>query len=120
MKKSLAVLAVVLTLGVTAVVDAQAKRLGGARSSGMQREAVTAPATPPRAVQGAPAQAAPAAAPTAAAAAPKRNWMGPIAGLAAGLGLAALASYLGFGEALAQRLMIGLVVLAVLLAVGFV
>jgi predicted lipid-binding transport protein (Tim44 family) len=120
MKKSLAVLAVVLTLGVTAVFDAQAKRLGGARSSGMQREAVTAPATPPRAVPGTQAQAAPAAAPTAAAAAPKRNWMGPIAGLAAGLGLAALASYLGFGEALANGLMIGLVALAVLLAVGFV
>jgi predicted lipid-binding transport protein (Tim44 family) len=123
MKNSLAVLAVVLSLGATAVFDAQAKRLGGARSSGMQREAVTAPATPPRAVPGTPSQAAPAAAPTAgaaAAAAPKRSWMGPIAGLAAGLGLAALASYLGFGEALANMMMIGLLVMAVLLAVGFI
>ena len=123
MKNSLAVLAVVLSLGATAVFDAQAKRLGGARSSGMQREAVTAPAAPSRAVPGTPSQAAPAAAPTAgaaAAAAPKRSWMGPIAGLAAGLGLAALASHLGFGEALANMMMIGLLVMAVLLAVGFI
>jgi predicted lipid-binding transport protein (Tim44 family) len=125
MKTSLAVLAVVLSLGVTAVFDAQAKRLGGARSSGMQREAAPAPATPQRAAPGTPAQAAPAAAPAAAgtaaaAAAPKRSWMGPIAGLAAGLGLAALASHLGFGEALANMMMIGLLVMAVLLAVGFI
>jgi predicted lipid-binding transport protein (Tim44 family) len=39
------------------------------------------------------------AAPAAAAqAAGKRSWLGPVAGLAAGLGLAALASHLGFGE----------------------
>jgi predicted lipid-binding transport protein (Tim44 family) len=120
MKRSLAVLALALALGVTAVADAQAKRLGGARSSGMQREAATAPAAPPRTVQGTPAQAAPAAAPTAAAAAPQRSWMGPIAGLAAGLGLAALASHLGFGEALANMMMIGLIALAVLAAVAFV
>src|SRR5690606_16068456 len=31
--------------------------------------------------------------------APKRNWMGPIAGLAAGLGIAALMSHLGMGAA---------------------
>ena len=41
--------------------------------------------------------AAAAAAPAAAAA--KRSWLGPIAGLAAGLGIAALMSHLGFGEA---------------------
>jgi predicted lipid-binding transport protein (Tim44 family) len=46
--------------------------------------------------------------------------MGPVAGLAAGLGLAALASHLGFGEALANMMMIGLLVMAVLLAIGFV
>jgi predicted lipid-binding transport protein (Tim44 family) len=46
--------------------------------------------------------------------------MGPIAGLAAGLGLAALASHFGFGEALANMMMIGLLVMGVLLVIGFV
>jgi predicted lipid-binding transport protein (Tim44 family) len=46
--------------------------------------------------------------------------MGPVAGLAAGLGLAALASHLGFGEALANMMMIGLIVMAVLLVIGLV
>ena len=86
----------------------EAKRLGGGKSSGMQRSS-----TPDKPAQSAPAQqAAPAAAaaPTAgaAAAAPKRNWMGPIAGLAAGLGLAALFSHLGMGEGLANFVMIAL------------
>jgi len=46
--------------------------------------------------------------------------MGPVAGLAAGLGLAALASHLGFGEELASMLMIGLLVMAVVVVVGLV
>ncbi len=128
MKKALALFTIALALGLTAAADAEAKRLGGARSSGMQRQNVTPPPTAPNAAPGAPGaagQAAPAAAgaPTAAAAAaaaPKRSWMGPIAGLAAGLGLAALASHLGFGEALANMLMIGLLVMGVLLVVGLV
>jgi predicted lipid-binding transport protein (Tim44 family) len=95
----------------------------------MQRQTTTAPANPPAGtgnVQGAPGQAAPVAgapaagAAGAAAAAPKRSWMGPIAGLAAGLGLAALASHFGFGEALANMMMIGLLVMGVLLVVGMV
>lgn len=126
MKKALALFAVVLTLGLT-VMDAEAaRRLGGGKSSGMQRQNVTQPNTPPAnsANPGAPAgstAAAPAAAGTAAAAAaaPKRSWMGPIAGLAAGLGLAALASHLGFGEAFANILMIALLAMAVLFVVGY-
>src|SRR4051794_34055503 len=105
MKKALALMAIVLSVGMTVAMDAEAKRLGGARSSGMQRQQVTQPAAQPHApgtTPGAPAQAAPAAGTAAAAAAPaaaapKRSWMGPLAGLAAGLGLAALASHLGFG-----------------------
>ena len=46
--------------------------------------------------------------------------MGPVAGLAAGLGLVALASHLGFGEALANMMMIALLVMAVLAVIGFV
>lgn len=125
MKKILALFAIVLTLGSTLPFDAEAaRRLGGGRSTGMQRQA-TPPAQAPAntATQGAPTQAAPAAgtaATAAATAAPKRSWMGPIAGLAAGLGLAALASHFGFGEAMANMLMIGLLVMAVLALVGFV
>ena len=127
MKKALPVLAIVLALGMSLAFDADAKRLGGGRSSGMQRQSTTAPATP-QSTPGAPGQqAAPAAAPNTAGAAaagaaatPKRSWMGPIAGLAAGLGLAALASHLGFGAGLANLLMIGLLVMAALMVVGFV
>jgi len=130
MKTALSMMAVVLTLGLTlGVGDAEAaKRLGGGKSSGMQRQtavadkpaaasgqAPTAPAASNMAAK--PAATAPAA---AAAAQPKRSWMGPIAGLAAGLGLAALASHLGFGEGLANMLMIGLLVMAVLAVVGFI
>jgi predicted lipid-binding transport protein (Tim44 family) len=89
---------------------------------------VTAPAQNPAGTAATPGQAAPvagapaagAAAAGTAAAAGKRSWMGPIAGLAAGLGLAALASHLGFGEAFANMMLIGLAVMAVLLVVGFV
>jgi predicted lipid-binding transport protein (Tim44 family) len=45
--------------------------------------------------------------------------MGPIAGLAAGLGLAALASHLGFGDALASMVMLGLLAAAIIVAIGF-
>lgn len=96
----------VVALGLS-VGDAEAARLGGGKSFGMQRQAVTPrPATP--------AQAAPA--PTnpqqgaAPAGAPKRNWMGPLAGLAAGLGLGALLSHFGLGPAMADFLMIALLV----------
>ncbi len=46
--------------------------------------------------------------------------MGPIAGLAAGLGLAALASHLGMGEEFGNLLMIMLVALVAVLAIRFV
>lgn len=127
MRKALALVAVVLTLGMTTLAfDADAKRLGGGKSSGMQRNNVTQPAQAPGGAQpGSPAQVAPAAGTAAAAAAPaaaaaKRSWMGPLAGLAAGLGIAALASHFGFGEALANMLTIALVVMAVLMVVGFI
>lgn len=115
-------------------LDADAKRLGSGKTTGMQRQSTDAPAqsgTPaqpgaPTQNQGtAPAQnpaAVPGAAATAgatAAAQSKRSWMGPLAGLAAGLGLAALASYLGFGEELATMLMIGLLVMLALAAFGW-
>ncbi len=107
-----AILALGFTLGAA---DAEAKRLGSGKSAGMQRQMSTPPAKAPTAAP-APAGAA-AAAPQAQ---PKRSWMGPIAGLAAGLGLAALASHFGFGEELASMMMIGLVIMAVVVVIGFV
>lgn len=125
-KKTIALMTLVLAVGMTAALDAEAKRLGGGKSAGMQRQNVTAPAnTASPGAAGSPAQAAPvagtaaAAAPAAAAATAKRSWMGPIAGLAAGLGIAALASHFGLGGALANMLTIALLVMAVLLVVGF-
>lgn len=117
MKKLLSLLAVVLTLGLTTVaMDAEAKRIGGGKSLGMQRQA-----TPPAKAPDATPNAAPAAGAAAgAAAAPKRSWMGPVAGLAAGLGLAALASHLGFGEEFANMLMIALLVMVALAVIGFI
>ncbi|MFT7773549.1 Tim44 domain-containing protein [Roseateles sp.] len=101
--------------------DAEAKRLG---SGGIKRStpAQTTPHTPPAQQPAAPQQAAPgkqAAAAPAAAAAPKRSWMGPLAGLAAGLGLAALASHLGFGEGLANMMTMVLLGLVAFMAIRF-
>jgi predicted lipid-binding transport protein (Tim44 family) len=107
----------VLSLGVLAP-EADAKRLGGGGSSGMKRDIAprkTPDSVPPQ-QQAAPGAAAQqpgmAGAGAGAAAAPKRSWMGPIAGLAAGLGLAALASHFGFGEGLANFMMIALMAIA--------
>lgn len=124
MKKVIGLAALVLALGTTMAFDVEAKRLGGAKSSGMQRQQTTQPATPAN-TPGSPAQAAPAAGAAAAAAAPaaaaaKRSWMGPIAGLAAGIGLMALASHFGFGEAMANFMMMMLLGLVVLAVIGFV
>ena len=107
--------------------DVEARRLGGGASSGMRRTApAAAPKPPAQAPQAAPTPAqnatptAPAAVPPAAATPPKRSWMGPLAGLAAGLGLAALASHLGFGAGLANLMSILLVVLLGAVLLGFV
>jgi predicted lipid-binding transport protein (Tim44 family) len=112
--KSFALMAAALVLGFTlSTGDAEARRLGGGSSSGMQRQSVA----PSKQTTATPAQqAAPAAAPQAA---PKRSWMGPLAGLAAGLGLAALASHFGFGEGLANVMLIGLLVMGAVMLFGF-
>jgi predicted lipid-binding transport protein (Tim44 family) len=90
--------------------DAEAKRFGGGKSSGFQRDNISQrQATPQRNADAPPAQQNPAGA--AAGQAGKRSWMGPIAGIAAGLGLAALASHLGLGEEFANFLLIALLVM---------
>ena len=98
---------------------AEAKRIGGGGSSGMQR---SMPAAAPNAAPARPVQAAPTA-PAAAAApaspAPKRSWMGPLAGLAAGLGIAALMSHFGMGAEMGNILMMVLIAGLAFVAIRF-
>lgn len=113
--KNIAMFAAALAIGLTmAVGNAEAARIGGGKSVGMQRQ--MAPVSKPAATAPQTAAPSPTAAPTAQ---PKRSWMGPIAGLAAGLGLAALASHFGFGEELANIMMIALLAFAVMAVIGF-
>jgi predicted lipid-binding transport protein (Tim44 family) len=126
-----------LMIGVVAAsfafdADAQ-RRFGGGRSFGKQSPTVqqrqaTPPAQTPQqqaTPQAAPAQqpaasaARPGAAPGAAAAA-RSPWRGALMGLAAGLGIAALASWLGFSEALTMILTVVLIGLALMMVIGFV
>jgi predicted lipid-binding transport protein (Tim44 family) len=113
--KRIAIALFAVVMGVGAMVqDAEAKRLGGGKSSGVSRDSTVmkrdaVPAKP----AAAPTQAA---APAAAAAPPSgmSRWLGPLAGLAAGIGLAALFSHLGMGEGMANVMMIlALVMVAV-------
>jgi predicted lipid-binding transport protein (Tim44 family) len=114
--KNFALMAAALVLGFTlSIGDAEAKRLGGGSSSGMQRQSVA----PSKTTNAAPAQQQPAAPAAAPQAQPKRSWMGPLAGLAAGLGLAALASHFGFGEGLANFMMIALLAMVVIGVIGY-
>lgn len=101
-----------------------ARRMGGGKSIGQQSNQVTkrdaAPQTPAAPAQNAaPTNAAkPAAAP--AAAAPKKPWGAMLSGLAAGLGLAWLASSLGLGEAFGNILMALLIGVAVMAVIGMI
>ncbi|CAN7733608.1 TIM44-like domain-containing protein [Paraburkholderia sp. SIMBA_050] len=107
-------LAGVLALGAVASNDAEAKRVGGSQSIGRQSQMASPSGQGQRSQQAQPAQQSAAQAP---AAAPARNrWMGPLAGLAAGLGIAALLSSLGLGEGLAQMLSNALLIGAVIFA----
>jgi predicted lipid-binding transport protein (Tim44 family) len=101
-------IAAFLALGLM-VQDAEAARLGGGRSMGTQRSSVA----PNSSVQQTPpSQAAPAAA--AAAPQPAGNrWLGPLGGLAAGLGLGWLLGHGGMGDMLSSLLMMALVGFAV-------
>lgn len=106
--KRLVIAAFAAVVGLSLMVpDAEAKRLGGGGSVGMKRQATPAPTAPAQA--GKPA-AAPAAAAAPVAAPPKpagmSRFLGPLAGLAAGLGIAALLSHFGMGEGMANMLMI--------------
>ncbi len=114
--KNFVLMAAALVLGFTLQIgDAEAKRLGGGSSYGMQRQSVA----PSKSTNAAPTPAPHQAGAAAPQAQPKRSWMGPLAGLAAGIGLAALASHFGFGEGLANFMMIGLIIMAAVMLFGF-
>jgi predicted lipid-binding transport protein (Tim44 family) len=126
----LIIAALVMTVAASGWSDVADARLGGGRSMGAQRPSVTPratapqssapqattpsgaasqpvmPATPGATLPGRPA--APAAGPAPSGAS---RWLGPIAGIAAGLGLAALLAHFGLPEGFGSFLLIALVVI---------
>lgn len=98
----------IAVVGLSATIDADAaRRLGGGSSLGMQR-------AQPMKRDAAPTQnAAPKTTPATTQPAGASRWFGPLAGLAAGIGLAALFSHLGLGEELASFAMMALIAMAI-------
>jgi predicted lipid-binding transport protein (Tim44 family) len=106
--------------------QADARRMGGGGNLGAQRSiaptkpAAPSPSTPTNNASQPTTPTSPAAtpakpvAPPAAAPAPSgmSRWLGPIAGIAAGLGLAALLSHFGLPEGMGSILLIALVIFA--------
>lgn len=116
MTKFLSILGLVFGFTMLAVDFAEAARVGGGKSAGRQGSSATQQ-------QAAPAQkAAPAQQQAAPAAAQQKSgmsrWLGPLAGLAAGFGLAALLTSMGLGGALASFIS-GLLMVALLLGAGY-
>jgi predicted lipid-binding transport protein (Tim44 family) len=121
MKKIALALALFVAAAATVPGVADARRIGGGGAVGMQR---SMPPRTPDAVPAKPAApvaqpAAPATAGATPAAAPRRSWMGPIAGLAAGLGIAALMSHFGLGAEFGNLIMMVLLAAAALFLVRF-
>ncbi|MFW6850683.1 Tim44 domain-containing protein [Burkholderia gladioli] len=111
-----------LTAGTFASLDAEARRMGGGRSVGRQSQMVqqrqaTPPAQQQPMQQAAPSPAQRGAQPAPAAQPNRSRWLGPIAGLAAGLGIAALLSHFGLGGAFAS-MMANVIVIALLAFIG--
>ena len=121
-KKMFSTLLVGLTAFVLLAQLADARSLSGGRSMGRQSNNFSQrQATPPQSAPAQPAQpqrTAPASAPAQQPAAqPQRNrWLGPLAGLAAGLGIAALFSHFGMGAALAESMGSMLIIAALIMA----
>lgn len=128
MKRSMILASALLALATVVASDfADARRLGGGKSIGAQRQSVAPSAPPPAAAPAPTAPSGAAANPVmpakpgatvpakpAAAAAPAASgasrWLGPIAGIAAGLGLAALLSHFGLSEEFASLLLMALLI----------
>ena len=109
--KWIAILAAVFSLALLAT-DADAKRLGGGSSIGKQRS-ITPPASAPSATP-----QAPAATPGAPAPQPSgmSRWLGPLAGLAIGAGLASMFMGNGLGGAFGSILLMLAIAAAVIFA----
>ena len=108
MKKLISIVLVCMMAFASAGVEA-AKRMGGGKSVGQQSSNVSKKQAAP------PAQATP----PVAAPAPRAPWGAMLGGLAAGLGLAWLASSLGMGEAFGNIMMALLIGAVVLTAIGW-
>ncbi|CAN7506538.1 Tim44-like domain-containing protein [Trinickia sp. LjRoot230] len=120
----LAVVVAMVAVSTVASLDAHAKRLGGGRTIGRQPQTTqTAPsATNQQSTQSSSMQStqpsrAQSTQPAAAQPSARSRWLGPIAGLAAGLGIAALLSHFGLGGAFAG-MMANVIVIALLAMAG--
>lgn len=107
MKNTIMFLVALLSLSLVAVDADAARRLGGGTSIGRQRQITPTPKP-----------AAPAAAPAAPAQQPSgmSKWLGPLAGLALGAGLASLFMNNGLAGALGGILMVMLIAAAAMFA----
>jgi predicted lipid-binding transport protein (Tim44 family) len=116
MQKFLSVIAVLIGFSIVAI-DSEAARVGSGRNVGTQR---SSPATTNQAAPAQKTAPAPQAAP--APAAPQKSgmsrWLGPLAGLAAGFGIASLLSSMGMGGAVASMLS-SLLMIALLAGAAF-
>ena len=112
--KTLLSVAIALISTTLAIEDADARRFGGGRNLGMQRNAPAQQQAAPKAPAQQPQQAAPAAPAQQPAGAPK--WLGPLAGFALGAGLAALFLNNGIAGLLAGLLLISLIIAGLALA----
>lgn len=122
----LVLLAGLVAVSVAMTGVAEAKRMGGGGSMGAQRSmsppASSAPsgaasqpvmpATPGATLPAKPATAGAAGAAAAPAKSGMSKWLGPIAGIAAGLGLAALLSHFGIPEGMGSLLLLALMAFA--------
>ena len=136
----LAVVAATVAASLITSAPVDAKRIGGGSSLGAQRQSIapkppataqstpSTPATPgasnqpvmpatPGATLPGKAAAPAAAAAAAPAASGMSRWMGPIAGIAAGLGIAALLSHFGLPEGFGSFLVLALGAIAVIFLV---
>lgn len=111
MTKFLSVLAMLFGFTMVAVDIAEAARVGGGRSAGRQSSGASQQQAAPAQRATPPQQAAPQKSGMS-------RWLGPLAGLAAGFGLAALLSSMGLGGAMASFIS-GLLMVLLLVGAGY-
>ena len=111
MTKFLTILTALVSLTVFAF-DADARRLGGGRTIGKQREAITQQQAAPKAPAQQEQTAAGTSTPPTQQPSGASRWLGPLTGLALGAGLAALFLNNGIGGLLAGLLLIGFMIAA--------